>query len=98
MDFFPLQIFPPGGLASSVVTTVWVGVFVIAFFNLRFGWVLGGLVVPGYLVPLLILKPWSVFAITVEGVVTYLLAWLFSEYLSRWGKWCHFFGRDRFLP
>ncbi|MFQ5355875.1 MAG: poly-gamma-glutamate biosynthesis protein PgsC/CapC [Mariprofundaceae bacterium] len=97
MDFFPLQIFPPGGLASSVVTTVWVGVFVIAFFNLRFGWVLGGLVVPGYLVPLLILKPWSVFAITVEGVVTYLLAWFFSEYLSRWGKWCHFFGRDRFF-
>ena len=30
-----LTIFPEGGLASSVITTVWVGVFVLCFFNLR---------------------------------------------------------------
>ena len=49
---FPIELFPPGALSASVITTVWVGVFVVAFFNLRFGWVLSGLVVPGYLAPL----------------------------------------------
>ena len=94
---FPLSIFPQGSLASSVITTVWVGVFVVAFFNLRFGWVLSGLVVPGYLVPLLLIKPWAVAAILVEGVTAYYLVWLFSEYLSRYGLWSALFGRDRFF-
>ncbi|MEN8215975.1 MAG: poly-gamma-glutamate biosynthesis protein PgsC/CapC [Pseudomonadota bacterium] len=97
MDIFPLPIFPPGALSSSVVTTVWVGVFIIAFFNLRLGWVLSGLVVPGYVVPLFILNPWSAGVIIVEGMVTYFIVWLFSEYLSRRAPWCNFFGRDRFF-
>ena len=94
---FPLEIFPQGSLSSSVITTVWVGVFVVAFFNLRFGWVLSGLVVPGYLVPLLLIKPWAVAAILVEGVTAYYLVWFFSEYLSRYGLWSALFGRDRFF-
>ena len=60
-----LPIFPEGGLASSVITTVWVGVWVLCLFNLRFGWVLSGLVVPGYLVPLIIVKPVSALVIPV---------------------------------
>ena len=94
---FPLEIFPQSSLASSVITTVWVGVFVVAFFNLRFGWVLSGLVVPGYIVPLLLIKPWSAGVILVEGIVTYLLVWYFSERLSRRGWWASLFGRDRFF-
>lgn len=97
MDLFPLQVFPQGSLASSVITTVWVGVFVIAFLNLRFGWALTGLVVPGYLVPLLLLKPWSVLAIFIEGVVTYGIVWFLFEYLPRFGAWSRLFGRDRFF-
>lgn len=93
----PLNIFPQGSLSSSVITTVWVGVFVVAFFNLRFGWVLSGLVVPGYLVPLLLIKPWAVVAILIEGVSAYYLVWFFSEYLSRRGHWSALFGRDRFF-
>ncbi len=96
-SFFPLAIFPEGSLASSVITSVWVGVIVVAFFNLRLGWVLSGLVVPGYLAPLIIAKPWAAVIILIEGVITYFLVWLFSEYLSRWGKWSNFFGRDRFF-
>lgn len=96
-DIFPLPIFPQGSLSSSIITTVWIGVFVIAFFNLRLGWVLSGLVVPGYVVPLLILNPWSAGVIIVESIIAYFLVWLLSEYLSRWGPWCNFFGRDRFL-
>ena len=97
MDLFPLTLFPPGGLSNSVITTVWVGVFVVAFFNLRFGWVLAGLVVPGYLIPLLLLKPWSVVAIVIEATVTYFLVWLFSQSRLHRGRWNNLFGRDRFF-
>lgn len=94
---FPLPIFPEGALSASVITTVWIGVAVVAFFNLRFGWVLSGLVVPGYLVPLLIVKPWAVAVILLESAVTYFLTWFFSEYLVRFGVWGSLFGRDRFF-
>jgi Capsule biosynthesis CapC len=96
MDLFPLTIFPDGGLASSVITTVWVGVFVLCFFNLRYGWVLSGLVVPGYLVPLLIVKPVAAAVIIVEAILTYVIVWAFSEKLSR-GRFPALFGRDRFM-
>ncbi|WP_319575979.1 poly-gamma-glutamate biosynthesis protein PgsC/CapC [uncultured Desulfobacter sp.] len=92
-----LNIFPQGGLASSVTTTVWVGVCVTCFFNLRLGWVLSGLVVPGYLVPLLIIKPFAVAVIILEAMVTYFLVWGFSEFFSKAGLWHSFFGRDRFF-
>ncbi len=54
MDFFPLPIFTEGSLRKSVVTTVWIGVLVISLVNLRFGWTYSGLVIPGYMVPLLL--------------------------------------------
>jgi len=97
MDTSFLNIFPQGSLASSVTTTVFVGVIVSTFFNLRLGWVLSGLVVPGYVVPLIISKPWAAVSVFIEGVVTYLIVWLFSEYLSKFFKWNNLFGRDRFF-
>ncbi len=97
MDLWPLPIFPDGSLASSVITTVWIGVFVVCFFNLRFGWVLSGLVIPGYIVPLLIAKPISAVVVLTEGSLTYGIFWLLSERLSGPGRWSSFFGRDRFM-
>lgn len=91
------QIFPETSLASSVITTVWIGVMVVAFFNIYFGWVLSGLVVPGYLIPLFIIKPWSALIILFEGICAYLLVYYFSERLSRFGWWSSLFGRDRFF-
>ncbi|SMQ64529.1 Capsule biosynthesis CapC [Altererythrobacter xiamenensis] len=96
MELLPITIFPEGGLVSSIITTVWVGVFVLCFFNLRFGWVLSGLVVPGYLVPLVIVKPAAAVVIVIEAVLAYALVWLFSEKLSR-GRFPSLFGRDRFM-
>lgn len=96
-DLLPLNIFPEGSLASSVITTVWVGVAVVAFFNLRFGWSLAGLVVPGYLVPLLLIKPWSVAVIIGEGIVTYLVVYAVSTLGGRYLGLADFFGRDRFF-
>ena len=97
MHTFILHIFPDSGLASSLITTVWVGVFVVCFFNLRFGWNLSGLIVPGYLVPLLILKPWSAVAVIIEALFTYLLIIVFSGFLSKSGRCSSLFGRDRFF-
>lgn len=97
MEGLLLPIFPDGSLASSVVTTVWVGVFIVVFFNLRLGWVMSGLVVPGYLAPIVLLKPWSAAVIVFEAAVTYLIVYLASEKLSRTGLWSSFFGRDRFF-
>lgn len=91
------NIFPHGGLDSSVITTVWVGIAVIAFFNLRLGWVASGIVVPGYVVPLLILKPWSGAVIFLEAFTTYFFVWSLSEVFSRLGRWSNLFGRDRFF-
>jgi len=91
-----LPLFPES-LTSSVITTVWVGVWVMAFFALRFGWSLSGLVTPGYLTPLLLIKPLSAGVIFIEGVVTYLLVHALSERLSRMGGWSSLFGRDRFF-
>lgn len=96
-SWFPLEIFPTGGLASSVVTTVWIGVLVVTVLNLRFGTTLSGLVVPGYIVPLLLIKPGSAVVIIIESVVTYLLTRAVAERLLVRVGLGEFFGRDRFF-
>jgi len=96
-SLFPIALFPTGGLASSVIVPVWIGVLVVAFFNLRFGWVLSGLVVPGYLVPMLIVNPSLAIVNFAEALITLVLAMLVSNRLTVWANWSHFFGRDRFF-
>ena len=97
MSGLEFAVFPEETLAASVTTTVWIGVFVVVFFNLRLGWSLTGLVVPGYLVPLLIAKPMSAGVICVEAVLTYAIVRLLSERPNGLSCWCSLFGRDRFF-
>jgi len=97
MSNFVINIFPPGYLSHSVIIPVWVGVVVISIFNLRFGWVYSGLIVSGYLTPLLLIKPLSVAVIVIESVVTYIIIYFISEFAGRVGLWTNFFGRDRFF-
>jgi len=92
-----LPILPSSYLSHSVITTVWIGILVVGFFNLRFGWVLSGLVVPGYLTPLLLIKPLSVGVIVFESIITYFFVYTISEVAARRGLWTNFFGRDRFF-
>ncbi len=96
-DFFPIDLFPTGALSSSVITTVWVGVFVVVMLNLRLGTTLSGLVVPGYLVPLIILRPMSSCVIMFEGLTTYAIAYLLANRLPRLFSYSEIFGRDRFF-
>lgn len=97
VPIFPLDIFPTGALSSSVVTTVWVGVIVVVLLNLRLGTTLSGLVVPGYLVPLLIMRPMSASVIVAEGIITYWVANLLAEKLPKRMSYAEIFGRDRFF-
>lgn len=97
MDFLPIHLFPERALDASVITTVWLGVMIGALLNLRFGWLLTGLIVPGYLVPLLIQKPMVVAVVVLEAILAYGLVWLFSERMPRLGLWSNSFGMDRFL-
>ena len=92
-----LPIFPSDSAAITVSATVWVGVVVAVVCNLRLGWSLSALVVPGYLVPLLISRPATAMVVFLEAVVTYLLARLISDGLNRTAYWSSFFGRDRFF-
>jgi len=85
LNWFPLPIFPEGSLASSVVTTAWVGVCVFSIMNLRFGWAFSGLVVPGYLVPLLIVKPWAAMVVIAESMLTYWTVYGLIAALPRLG-------------
>lgn len=96
MTDFLIPLFPENSLAASVTTTVWVGVWVVVFFNLRLGWTLSGLVVPGYLVPLLLIKPMAAGVIFGEAILTYTIVATLSEY-RHFKPWTSFFGRDRFF-
>lgn len=96
MDWLPLTVLPPA-LAGSITVTVWLGAMIVAVTNLRLGWVLSGLVVPGYMVPLIIANPVSAAVVFAEGIATYLVVWLYSEVLAPRLRWSTFFGRDRFF-
>lgn len=92
-----LWIFPEGGLEASIITTVFVGVFVSVFFNLRLGWPLAGLVIPGYLAPLILAQPRMAAFTIAEGTVGYLAFLTLTTLAYRLGVWPHLFGRDRFF-
>ncbi|MHC4392315.1 MAG: poly-gamma-glutamate biosynthesis protein PgsC/CapC, partial [Planctomycetota bacterium] len=96
-SLFPLPIFPEGGLDNSIVTTVLVGLIIMVIFKEWFGWVLSGVVVPGYLAPIFIIQPWSGVVIVVEAILTHLLVDLFGNLIPRTRLWREFFGRDRFF-
>ena len=97
MTELKLPLFPVDGTAASVTMTVWLGVCVVVFFNLRFGWTLSGLVVPGYLVPLLFVKPVAVLIIFAQAILTYAIVRTLSDGWGRLPWWSSFFGRDRFF-
>lgn len=92
-----LALFPPQALDSSVITTVWIGLCVVSFFNLRFGTTMAGIVVPGYLVPLLLVKPISAVVILGQAIVTYLLVRLVADRWMRKADATELFGRDRYF-
>lgn len=88
---------PEGGLAVSITSIVWLGVIVVCSMNLRFGWSLAGLIIPGFLVPLFILRPASAIINIIEGTITYLVTRKISNLGPNLNLWDSFYGRSRFL-
>ena len=97
MPSFVLPIFPRYGFDQSVTTPVLLGVLVSWFFTETFGWVFAGLVVPGYLASVFLLDAPGGVIDVFEAVLTYGVARLIGEHLSRSGLTTRFFGRERFF-
>jgi hypothetical protein len=92
-----LDLLPSRGLDQSIVLAVLAGMWFLLFFTEVFGWVFVGLVVPGYLASVFVIQPAAGFAITVESVVTFMVARFLSDTLARTGAFSPFFGRERFF-
>src|SRR5438093_1160971 len=87
----------PDGLDNSILTAVLIGLYVRFALTEAFGWTFTGLVVPGYLAAVLVLRPLSAAVILVDALVTYVLVRAFSLALSRTQLGTPVFGRDRFI-
>ncbi len=91
-----LPLFPGSGLHQSLFPPVLIGLAVATYFSEALGWTYSGLVLSGYLAPIVIVKPWSFAAIVLEALLTYALAKCFDIFARRTGLAVPLFGRDRF--
>jgi hypothetical protein len=93
----PLRIFPAYGLDNSLLTAVLLGLYIRFFFTEWLGWVFSGLVVPGYLAAVFLLRPASGVVISLEGLITFLIVRGLSSLLSLTKLGTPVFGRERFV-
>ncbi|HPQ39986.1 MAG TPA: poly-gamma-glutamate biosynthesis protein PgsC/CapC, partial [bacterium] len=92
-----LPIFPENGLANSVIPPVLAGLSFSVFFAETLGWNFSGLIVPGYLAPILVVRPFSGLVIIFEALLTYVILRILADGFSRLGIWTRFFGQDAFF-
>lgn len=96
MNLFPLQIFPESGLSNSVIPPIYAGLLIAMALTETLGWPFISLMVPGYLAPILLIKPISGLVILIEAFISYLVIKLISDGMERLGMWTRFFGTDAF--
>jgi hypothetical protein len=94
---FALHLLPDRGLDQSILLAVVIGMMLLLFLTEAFGWVWVGLVVPGYLASVFVIRPAAGAAVVFESILTYLIAQLMADGISKLGSWSHFFGRERFF-
>jgi len=92
-----LPLVPNVYVDNSLLTAVLVGVLLVWFLGERLGWPQSGLVVPGYLAGIFIIRPEVGVVIAIEGLLTYFVARFFGSILPQIGPFDRPFGRDRFL-
>ena len=90
-------IFPENGLANSVIPPVLAGLTFSTIFAETLGWNFSGLIVPGYLAPILVVRPFSGIVIIAEAFLTYVILRLLADGFSKMGIWTRFFGQDAFF-
>jgi hypothetical protein len=94
---FELPLLPAAYIDNSLLTAVLMGVFVLWWLTERFGWPATGLVVPGYLAAVLVVRPEAAAVIGVEAVLTYLIAHVLGRLMHPLPFADRVFGRDRFF-
>ncbi len=90
-----LEIAP--GLDQSILLSVLIGLLVVFAFTESYGWAFVGMAVPGYLASVFVVEPVAAMAITLDAVLTYVIARGLAGILGQSGASAEFFGRDRFF-
>jgi hypothetical protein len=92
-----LPIFPGAGFESSLLTAVLIGLLVTLLFHETLGWGFNGLVVPGYLASIFVVRPASGAIVVVEALLVYAVARGGLALLARTARIGPTLGRDRFF-
>lgn len=92
-----IPLFPENGLEQSLLFPIFLGLLVTNFFVERYGWIYSGLVVPGYLAPIVYVHPAAAVAIVIEASGAHLLVKALHKWAWRKKAITPPFGRDRFL-
>lgn len=92
-----LPLLPGAGFESSLLTAVLLGMLILLLFNETFGWAFTGVVVPGYLASIFLVRPAAGFIVSVEAVTTFAVVTGYERTVGRYGRSSPLFGRERFL-
>lgn len=92
-----VPIFYENGLGHSVFPPVLFGIAVMTLGAEMFGWIYSGLLVPGFIAPILIVEPLAALLMIIEAILSYYAVLGLSFIGSRTGLWSEFFGRERFF-
>lgn len=92
-----IQLFPAGLAYISIFFTIWMSAIITVFFNLRLGWIISGLVVPGYIVTTYFIEPEITLSILGEAIITFMIVVFISEYCGRFKYWYSFVGKETFF-
>jgi hypothetical protein len=91
-----LNVFPHA-LAYSIVPSIFVGFLFTLLAVEWLGWTRSGLVVPGYLAPIVLLNPIAAAIIVFEAVLVYGIVRGLMSFSRRTGLWARWVGRDVFF-
>lgn len=83
--------------AYTLTPIIWIGICVLCWLNLSWGVALSGLIVPGFLVPLILVYPASGALVLVEAILTWGITRALCRMLPKLSLGSSFFGRDRFF-
>ena len=91
------SLFPGAGFESSLLTAVLVGLVVTWLLNETLGWSFAGLVAPGYLASIFLVRPSAGVVVIVEALMTYSLVHVLGRVLSSRVHFGPLFGKERFF-
>lgn len=92
-----LPIFYQNGLAHSVFAPILIGTLIMTFGAEIFGWTFSGLIVPGFLAPIVLIEPFTAGTMIFEAIVSYYCVLGLSNLGIKLDLWSEFFGRERFF-